>query len=145
MKAPDTRVGRALTGKLSALALSTAMARRFPPEMTLLGAVPANTPMAFDSLARLIGRDAVTLYFTAEPNLPSGWEVVRAVELQQMVQEADASPLPAQSGNVIELTPADIPEMSIVYAATRPGRTLCPLIQKIWPFPGSTEAGKQLA
>jgi ribosomal protein S18 acetylase RimI-like enzyme len=141
----DNPVWTALTGKLSALALSNAMARRFPPEMTLLGAVPANTPMAFDSLARLIGKDAVTLYFTAEPNLPSGWEVVRAVELQQMVQEADASPLPAQSGNVIELTPADIPEMSIVYAATRPGRTLCPRIQKIGPFLGIREGEKLVA
>jgi len=37
MHALDNPVWTALTGKLSALALSNAMARRFPPEMTLLG------------------------------------------------------------------------------------------------------------
>jgi len=86
-----------------------------------------------------------TLYFTAQPNLPAGWEVVRVVELQQMVQESDTSPLPARSGNVIELTPADVPEMSAVYAATRPGRTLCPRIQKIGLFLGIREGDKLAA
>lgn len=134
MHALDNPVWTALTGKQSALALSNAMARRFPPEMTLLGAVPANTPMALDSLARLIGKEAVTLYFTTTPGLPAGWEVVRAVELQQMVQDEPTALLPGN--NVVELTPADVPEMSVVYAATRPGRTLCPRIQKIGTFLG---------
>jgi ribosomal protein S18 acetylase RimI-like enzyme len=131
----DNPVWTALTSKQASLALSNAMARRFPPEMTLLGAMPANTPMAFDSLARLIGKDAVTLYFTALPGLPAGWEVVRAVELQQMVQEADA-PLPTSASPVIELTSSDVPEMTSLYAATRPGRALCPRIQKIGLFLG---------
>src|SRR5258708_36061146 len=98
----DNPVWTALTSKLSALALSNAMARRFPPEMTLLGAMPANTPMAFDSLNRLVGKDAVILYFTTKPTLPAGWEIVRAVELQQMVQDAADSAPPAGSLGGIE-------------------------------------------
>ncbi len=47
----------------------------FPPEMTLLGALAANTAMAFDSLAQLIQRDAVNLYFTSPPQIPAGWEM----------------------------------------------------------------------
>lgn len=144
----DNPVWTALTTKQAQHAHSSALARRFPPEMALLGALAANTPMAFDSLAQLIQRDAVTLYFTAPPKLTPGWEVVRAVELHQMVQETEAPPPSAESQvapEVIELTPADILEMSVVYAATRPGRALCPRIQKLGQFLGIREQGQLVA
>jgi ribosomal protein S18 acetylase RimI-like enzyme len=144
----DTPIWTALTTKQAQHAQSSALARRFPPEMTLLGALAANTAMAFDSLAQLIQRDAVTLYFTSPPQIPAGWEIVRAVELHQMVQETE-TPAPDPQGSatpeVIELTPADVPEMSAVYIATRPGRTLCPRIQKLGPFLGVREDGKLVA
>jgi len=143
----DNAVWTALTTKQAQHVQSSALARRFPPEMTLLGALAANTAMAFDSLAQLIQRDAVTLYFTSPPQIPAGWEIVRAVELHQMVQEAEASASAQASATpeVIELTPADVPEMSVVYTATRPGRTLCPRIQKMGQFLGIREDGKLLA
>src|SRR5579859_4308297 len=111
----DNAVWTALTTKQAQHALSSALARRFPPEMTLLGALAANTTMAFDSLAQLIQRDPVTLYFTASPQIPTGWEILRAVELHQMVQETDTptesalnatTPKESVAGNpdVIELT-----------------------------------------
>src|SRR6476646_4725156 len=146
MNALDNPVWTALTTKQAQHAHSSALARRFPPEMTLLGALAANTAMAFDSLAQLIQRDAVTLYFTSPPQIPTGWEIVRAVELHQMVQETEAPP-PDSQGNaapeVIELTPADVPEMSVDYTATRPGRTLCPRIQNLGQFLGIREPGKE--
>jgi ribosomal protein S18 acetylase RimI-like enzyme len=153
MHALDNAVWTALTTKQAQHAHSSALARRFPPEMTLLGALAANTAMAFDSLAQLIHRDAVTLYFSSPPQIPSGWEIVRAVELHQMVQEAEAPPssTPNEAGadketpEVIELTPADVPEMSVLYTATRPGRTLCPRIQKLGPFLGVREESKLVA
>src|ERR1051326_6271553 len=117
MQALDNPIWTALTTKQAQLAHSAALARRFPPEMTLLGALADNTAMAFDSLAQLIQRDAVTLYFTSPPQIPAGWEIVRAVELHQMVQETE--PLPTSERDaapeVIELTPADVPEMSVLY------------------------------
>lgn len=142
----DNAVWTALTTKQSQHAHSSALARRFPPEMTLLGALAANTTMAFDSLAQLIQRDAVTLYFTSPPKLTPGWDVIRAVELHQMAQETEEPPPGAQSSaapEVIELTPSDIPEMGVVYAATRPGRTLCPRIQKLGQFLGIREQDKE--
>ena len=142
----DTPIWTALTTKQAQHALSSSLARRFPPEMTLLGALAANTAMAFDSLAQLIQRDAVTLYFTSAPQIPTGWEVVRAVELHQMVQEGPAvGQGPVQQQEIVELTPADVPEMSVVYTATRPGRTLCPRIQKLGQFLGIREEGKLVA
>jgi ribosomal protein S18 acetylase RimI-like enzyme len=144
----DSPIWTALTTKQAQHAQSSALARRFPPEMTLLGALAANTAMAFDSLAQLIQRDAVTLYFTSAPQIPAGWEILRAVELHQMVQETETPPPNPQGSaapEVIELTPADIPEMSTVYVATRTGRTLCPRIQKLGQFLGVREEGKLVA
>jgi ribosomal protein S18 acetylase RimI-like enzyme len=154
----DTPIWTALTTKQAQHAQSAALARRFPPEMTLLGALAANTAMAFDSLAQLIQRDPVTLYFTSSPQIPAGWEILRAVELHQMVQETDApaalsphetTPNVAEADKsapeVIELTPADVAEMSVLYTATRPGRTLCQRIQKLGPFLGVREEGKLVA
>jgi ribosomal protein S18 acetylase RimI-like enzyme len=149
----DNAVWTALTTKQAQLAHTSALARRFQPEMTLLGALAANTAMAFDSLAQLIQRDPVTLYFPAAPKLTAGWEVIRAVELHQMVLDAE-SPASSQPNEVapdraatevIELTPADVPEMSVVYVATRPGRTLCPRIQKLGQFLGIREDGELVA
>ncbi len=143
----DNAVWTALTTKQAQHAHTSALARRFPPEMTLLGALAANTAMAFDSLAQLIQRDAVTLYFTSPPQMPAGWEIVRAVELHQMVQETNPPPTSERDAapEVIELTPADVPEMSVLYTATRPGRTLCPRIQKLGQFLGIREDGKLVA
>jgi ribosomal protein S18 acetylase RimI-like enzyme len=149
----DNAVWTALTTKQAQLAHTSALARRFQPEMTLLGALAANTAMAFDSLAQLIQRDPVTLYFPAPPKLTAGWDVLRAVELHQMVLEAEspASLKPSEAApnravaEVIELTPADVPEMSVLYAATRPGRILCPRIQKLGQFLGIREDGKLVA
>jgi ribosomal protein S18 acetylase RimI-like enzyme len=146
----DNPTWTALTTKQAQLAHSSALARRFPPEMTLLGALAANTAMAFDSLAQLIQRDPVTLYFSSSPSLPAGWEVVRAVELHQMVKDDtatadDAARRAAEQHQVAELTPADVPEMSAIYTATRPNRTLCPRVQKLGAFLGIRSEGRLVA
>jgi ribosomal protein S18 acetylase RimI-like enzyme len=152
MHALDNPIWTALTTKQSILAHSSALARRFSPEMTLLGALAANTAMAFDSLAQLIQRDPVTLYFPAPQKLAAGWEVVRAVELHQMVldQAALETDAPGAAENssapeVIELTTADLPEMTEIYAATRPGRALCQRIQKLGTFLGVRDEGNLVA
>jgi ribosomal protein S18 acetylase RimI-like enzyme len=141
----DNPIWTALTTKQAQLAHSAALARRFPPEMALLGALAANTAMAFDSLAQLIQRDPVTLYFSALPQLAAGWQVVRAVELHQMVKEDGAASGAPAGHEVIELTPADVAEMCEVYTATRPGRTLCQKIQKLGAFLGIRHEGKLVA
>jgi ribosomal protein S18 acetylase RimI-like enzyme len=160
MHALDNPIWTALTTRQAMLAHSGALARRFPPEMTLLGALAANTAMAFDSLAQLIQRDPVTLYFHAASRLPGGWTVMRAVELRQMVKESSmaVTSQPASSPTdkremrglaaqhpIVELTPADVPEMSELYTATRPGRALTPRIQKLGTFLGIRQEGRLLA
>jgi predicted GNAT family acetyltransferase len=73
--------------------------------------------------------------------LPAGWTVVRAFQLYEMVHEDGAALSSAgkntlEDAELIELSEADLPEMSPVYAATRPGRTICPRIQKLGTFLG---------
>jgi predicted GNAT family acetyltransferase len=86
----------------------------------------------------------VTIYSATDSPLPPGWTIVRQIELAQMVHEGEL-PLETRTTDiadvVIELTEADVPEMSVVYAATRPGRTLCPLIQRLGRFLGIRNNG----
>src|SRR6202000_2997697 len=147
MHSLNNPIWTALTTKQATLAHTSALARRFSPEMTLLGAVAANTAMAFDSLAQLIQRDPVTLYFSAPQNFAGKWEVVRAVELHQMVQENPGAIVDQDSAKheVVELTINDLPEMTEIYAATRPGRLLCQRIQKLGNFLGVRAEGKLVA
>ena len=116
--------------------------------MTVLGAVREFSGEAFASLVTLATEHPVTIYSATESPLPSGWTIVRQIELAQMVHEGD---LPAEirtadtAAELIELTEADVPEMSVVYAATRPGRTLCPLIQRLGGFLGIRNNGTLVA
>jgi ribosomal protein S18 acetylase RimI-like enzyme len=116
--------------------------------MTVLGALRGFSAEAFASLATLATKHAVTIYSATDSPLPPGWTIVRQIDLTQMVHEGE---LPAEfrteniANEVIELTEADVPEMSVVYAATRPGRSLCPLIQRLGGFLGIRNNGALVA
>lgn len=150
----DNAVWTALTTHQASIALAEGMARRFPPEMTVLGALALPLPPAWESLARL-ARVPVGLYSAAPLSLPPGWTVTRHVELLQMVLDTNAeagdygaygaelkSAVPVE---VVELKEADLPEMSTLYVATRPGRTICPRIQKLGTFFGIRDQGQLVA
>lgn len=149
----DHPIWTALTTRQALVAQSATLARRFPPEMTVLGALAAPTPAAYESMAELTRGEPVTLYSLVPPGLPAGWNLVRAVELHQMLHEEAANPGALHAGakknqpahEVVELTAADVPEMSALYAATRPGRTLAPRIQKLGVFLGIRQEGKLVA
>ena len=139
----DNAVWTALTTLQSEFAKSVGIAKRFPPEMTLLGAIEQQSPEAFSALEQLTQQAPVILYSSSPLKLPEGWTVTRQVELFQMVQEE--SPASAPATGTVELTEDDVPEMSVVYAATRPARTLCPKIQRLGTFLGVRNEGKLVA
>jgi ribosomal protein S18 acetylase RimI-like enzyme len=143
----DNPAWTALTTHQSAIALVEGMARRYPPEMAVHGAVALPLPQAWESLARL-ERAPVGLFSAAPLQLPPGWTVTRHVELFQMVQEATASSAATPRENapeVIELKESDLPAMSVLYEATRPGRKICPRIQKLGIFLGLRHEDKLVA
>lgn len=137
----------ALTTHQSAIALVEGMARRFPPEMAVHGALALSMPQAWESLARL-ARTPVGLFSAKPLALPPGWTVTRHVELLEMVHE-DASAASGASGEpapeISELKESDVPEMSVLYEATRPGRKMCPRNQKLGTFLGVRCEGKLVA
>jgi ribosomal protein S18 acetylase RimI-like enzyme len=144
----DNPAWTALTTHQSGIALVEGMARRFPPEMAGHGALALPMPQAWESLARL-ARAPVGLFSAAPLAPPAGWITTRHVELLQMVQEHSAASSAAAPGNhapdVIELKESDLPEMAAVYEATRPGRKICPRIQKLGTFLGIRSDGALVA
>jgi ribosomal protein S18 acetylase RimI-like enzyme len=137
----------ALTTHQSTIALVEGMARRFPPEMAVHGALALAMPQAWESMARL-ARTPVGLFSAKPLALPPGWTVTRHVELLEMVHEG-ASGTAAATGNhasdISELKEADVPEMSVLYEATRPGRKMCPRNLKLGTFLGARCEGKLVA
>ena len=95
----DNPTWTALTTHQSAVALVDGMARRYPPEMAVHGALALAMPQAWESLGRL-SRDPVTLFSPKPLALPPGWTVTRHIELAQMLQEEPA-PAPNQA---VEIT-----------------------------------------
>lgn len=136
----------ALTTHQAPIALVEGMARRFPPEMAVHGALALPIPPAWQSLTRL-ARVPVGL-FTREPlQPPPGWSITRHVELAEMVHADDGGELPfsGTTKDVVELSEADLPQMSELYEATRPGRKLCQRIQKLGTFLGIRQESKLTA
>lgn len=141
----DNPVWTALTTHQAPIALVEGMARRFPPEMAVHGAIALPIPLAWDSLARLAS--VPVGLFTHEPlQTPPGWTVKRHVELVEMVRDSkEEVPFSGARGDVVELSEADVPQMSVLYESTRPGRKLCQRIHKLGPFLGIRQDGKVVA
>ena len=140
----DNPAWTALTTHQSQIALVEGMARRFPPEMAVHGALALQMPQAWESLARL-ARVPVGLFSNASLSPPPGWTVTRHVELFEMVHEDDTAAKQDLAIPITELSEADLAEMSAVYQATRPTRKLCQRIQKLGPFLGIRVEGKLVA
>jgi len=157
----DNPSWKALTTHQAQLALASGMARRFPPEICVHGALALPLPPAFQDLARL-SPEPVCLFSQQKLQPPAGWTITRAVELLEMVQEsapasgaesgaASASDRAALAGGfqIEDLTAADLPQMSVLYEATRPGRKLCPKLYQMGGFVGirngNAEGGQLVA
>src|SRR5262249_54891369 len=131
----DNPAWSALTTHQSQIALVEGMARRYPPEMAVHGALALQMPQAWEALARL-ARVPVGVFSIAPLRLLPGWTVTRHVELFQMVHEGDGEAKRDLAIPITELSEADLPGMSALYEATRPTRKLCQRIQKLGPFLG---------
>lgn len=143
----DNPTWTALTTVQEQFAMVEGTARRFPPDVAPQGAFVEPTREAWEALSR-IARKPVTLFSQEPLHVPPGWTVTRSVELYEMLQEDGdwlrESGRNQLSGDRIEdLSPADLPEMSTLYEATRPGRTLTPQLYKLGGFIG-IKHGSQL-
>jgi len=74
----DNVIWKALTTNQAHFAEISDLARRFSPEISLLGAIEQPIAKAYDSLARLIGTKPVGLFLEEPPQVPAGWSVESA-------------------------------------------------------------------
>lgn len=145
----DNPTWTALTTIQEGLALIDGPSRRFPPDVCAHGAFSDSTPEAWNALAQ-IAPEPVTLYSLQPLQAAPGWTVTRAVELYEMVQE-DADWLresghnPPDGARIEQLTPTDLPQMSALYEATRPGRMLSPQLHVLGGFVGIKRQGRLIS
>ena len=123
MHALDNVIWKALTSSQARFSESSKFARKFPAEVTSLGALLEPTREGYDSLADLLTPGATAgLFLEAPPQAPDALTVVATVPLLQMIYE-DCEPIaPASAGNGwIELSESDVPEMVALAELTKPG------------------------
>ena len=142
----DNPAWTALTTHQADVALGAELARRFPPDMAVHGAMAAVTNEAFASLSQMAA-EPVGLFFSELPQLPAGWTITRQLRMIQMLHEHQETPgiSLAPSAMIAELSTNDLPEMIGIYEVTRPGRTMARRIQQLGLFLGIRDAGKLVA
>lgn len=125
MHALDNVCYQSLTTRHAHLAESFDQARRFVPEISVIGGFLEPTPRGYESLATLV-KDGQTVNLALEaPHEPRpGWIVVFASPMLQMVYqgpEPRTDSKTAADERIIELGAKDVPEMMELTSLTRPG------------------------
>jgi ribosomal protein S18 acetylase RimI-like enzyme len=119
MHSLDNPIWNSLSTLHAHFAEGDGLAKRYPPEVTLLAGMGEPTIEAYASLAKALQRAGAALFLYQPPHIPAGWNTVHASPLVQMVCE---KPNLAQDGfPAEELTPADVPEMVALAELTKPG------------------------
>jgi GNAT superfamily N-acetyltransferase len=131
----DNVVWTALTTRQAHLAESLDQARRFVPEISLIGGFLEPTSRGYESLAALLNPgQTVNLALDAPYRQRPGWKLIFGTPMPQMVYggaAGNAGLRPADSWRrlsphssdpeIVELGAADVPEMMQLTALTKPG------------------------
>jgi predicted GNAT family acetyltransferase len=121
MQLLDHPIWSALTTAHAPIAVGGALARRYPRDAGPLAAVREQTPAAYDELATLFApREVAVLFLSGAPVVPPSWRLVSDRPMEQMISTR-VPELPAGARDVVELTPADVPEMIALARLTEPG------------------------
>lgn len=137
----DDPVGHSLRGRHSALARRAGNALTYQVGVATFAAVPADPDQAdWDDLARLLGHGELADLFSADVEAPADWAPVFELAGFQMVLD---QPLHA-SGPVEVLDSGDVPDMTALVEATRPG-PFWPRTVELGAFYGVRENGVLIA
>jgi len=121
----DNVIWQALTTRQANFAESYLDARRFSSHVTSLGAFSEPTDRGYESLAGLLRTGDTVALFLKSPYQPRpGWKLIADTPLLQMVCENHSVPVLSQrasSSAIVELKPADSPEMVELATLTKPG------------------------
>jgi ribosomal protein S18 acetylase RimI-like enzyme len=115
-------IWHALNGPHRALGSVGSLAGFYEPGITPFGALKEATSEAFAQLAELAGPGRRLAFFTSQPlAIPADWNTEHTEPLDQMACTAIAPPRLPDALLLVELTPADAPEMLALATATEPG------------------------
>ncbi len=121
----DNVIWKALTTRQANFAESFRDARRFSRDVTSLGAFHEPTDRGYESLAGLLGTGDTVALFLERPYKPRpGWNLIADTPLLQMVGKNGGVRAQSERDSasaIVELTPADSPEMVELAALTKPG------------------------
>jgi predicted GNAT family acetyltransferase len=123
----DNPIWKALTTKQAGFSETSKLARRFPPEVTLLGAMDVPTCEAYESMGGLLKADeACALFLHEVARLPSSLSLaMEEVPLSQMVCEEFARPVGQAAATaapeIEEMGQQDVAEMVALAELTKPG------------------------
>jgi predicted GNAT family acetyltransferase len=127
------------------LAQGGALARRYPPQISVLAGLSGADSEHVAALTALCdASDDVALVGTHVPSrLPGGWEALYASELTQMLR-TERTPLPEGEADVAILGAADVPEMQALVELTHPG-PFRPRTIELGNFIGIRDRGRLVA
>lgn len=144
----DDPVGASLRGHHSGLARCFGRAATYLPEVATFSAISTDPdPTDWADLARLLGRGEFADMFSCPAIPPSDWEPVFVLEGRQMIWPGGDRPGQADAAadpDVVELGPADVPEMLDLVAETRPG-PFWPRTHELGTYLGIRTGGRLVA
>ena len=123
-QAPDVLVNQiwySLTTHHTHLAIGTSLARRYPPDVGAFAAVVAPTETALRDLNQIVAKGEMLIVNGLDPKteLPD-WTFVGEVLVQRMVCEQPIVEMDSAE-TILDLTPADVPDMLHLIELTHPG------------------------
>jgi predicted GNAT family acetyltransferase len=126
------------------IAQGDALARRYPPQISILAGVSRVAPENVAALTSLVAvGDDVVLVGVDIPKLTAGWETLHRMELTQMLR-LERTPLPEGDAVVSKLGPTDVPEMAALVELTHPGPFRARTIE-LGTYIGIREQGRLVA
>ncbi|MGW4382613.1 GNAT family N-acetyltransferase [Kitasatospora sp. NPDC004531] len=118
----DDPVAAALSGPHAHLARRHGRAASYQADVAGISTFTAHPDAdAWDELGHLLGADAFVLLFDCPALPPSHWVPEFAMGGYRMIHTGPRLPLPRQAPDIVELGPADVPEMLALVERTRPG------------------------
>ncbi|MFD9073801.1 GNAT family N-acetyltransferase [Streptomyces lasiicapitis] len=121
----DNPVAQSLLGQHAELARRRGQAATYLPDVATFCAVPAEPDSAdWADLARLLGSGGFADMFSSPAVPPADWEPVFELEGRQMLWPAGrrpSKPDPDVDVAIVELGPADVPDMLDLVARAAPG------------------------
>ncbi|MEX2395167.1 MAG: GNAT family N-acetyltransferase [Actinomycetota bacterium] len=116
----DNVVWHSLTGRQRHLGTIEGRAGRFDPAVSPFGGVDdLDSEESWSDLATLVGPGGIAVLFGPVIPIPERWTLQHRMPCYQFVATADTPDAPADG--LIELGPADVPEILELIKATRPG------------------------